>query len=48
MPAWNLEDRRPSFVTTTLEEEFHQKKAEKFSVGMSLYASRFSLWYFNA
>ena len=49
MPAWNHEGRRPSFVTnTTLEEEFHQKIAEEFSVGMSLYASRFSVRYCNA
>ena len=49
MPAWNREGRPPSFVTKmTLEEEFHQKKTEEFSVGMHLYASQFSLWYFNA
>jgi len=49
VPAWNREGRPPSFVTnTTLEEESYRKKAEKFSVGMSLYASRFSLWYLNA
>ena len=44
MPAWNHEGRPPSFVTaTTLEEEFREKKTEEFSVGMSLYASRFLL-----
>jgi hypothetical protein len=49
IPAWNHEDRPPSFFTnTTFEEEFREQNAEDFSVGMSLYASQILLPYFNA